>query len=126
MSSEASLYERIGGEATVTRVLETFYARVLDDPTLEPFFRHTSMPTLRKMQLEFFGAALDGPQTYSGLSLSHIHQGRGITVHHFNSFTQHLLDTLNDAELDQADVDEIINRINTYADNIVGGSTISE
>ncbi|RUL88610.1 group I truncated hemoglobin [Tautonia sociabilis] len=126
MRDEATLYDRIGGEATVARVIDDFYRRVLDDPELEPFFRHASMESLRRMQREFFGAALDGPQRYSGLALSHAHQDRGITVHHFNRFTQHLLQTLRDVGLEQAEVTEVIDRINTYADDIVGRSTVSE
>jgi hemoglobin len=123
MGDDSTLYDRIGGEATVARVIDNFYNRVLTDPELEPFFRHSSMETLRRMQVEFFGAALDGPQKYSGLSLAHTHQDRGITVHHFNRFTQHLLQTLRDLGIDEHDASEVVNRINTYADDIVGRST---
>lgn len=126
MGDEATLFDRIGGEPAVARVIDAFYARVLDDPELEPFFRHASLDSLRAMQREFLGAALDGPQRYSGLALSHVHQGRGITVHHFNRFTQHLLETLRAAGIDERDVADVIDRINTYADDIVGRSTVSE
>jgi hemoglobin len=122
MGDDSTLYDRIGGEATVARVIDTFYGRVLTDPELEPFFRHSSMDTLRRMQVEFFGAALDGPQRYSGLSLAHTHQGRGITVHHFNRFTQHLLETLRGVGIGERDASDVISRINTYADDIVGRS----
>ncbi len=50
----------------ISEVIDEFYDRVLADPDLKPFFRNTSMDKLRRMQREFFSAALDGPITYSG------------------------------------------------------------
>jgi hypothetical protein len=75
-----SIFERIGGDQMISEVIDEFYDRVLADPDLKPFFRNTSMDKLRRMQREFFSAALDGPITYSGKPLSHVHHGRGITI----------------------------------------------
>ena len=72
------------------------------------------------MQREFFCAALDGPITYTGSPLSHVHHGRGITKHHFALYVNHLLDTLRDCGINDQKVNEIIGRINTYADEITG------
>jgi hemoglobin len=72
------------------------------------------------MQREFFSAALDGPITYSGRPLSHVHHGRGITKHHFSLYVGHLIDTLQDQGINDQDAQEIIGRINTYADEITG------
>ena len=35
---EASIYERIGGEETLRRLVDEFYARVEQDPVLRPVF----------------------------------------------------------------------------------------
>jgi hemoglobin len=118
-----TLYDRIGGEATLARLVDAFYDRVLDDEDLAPFFEHTPMERLRRMQLEFFGAALDGPQSYSGLALAHAHQGRGIRVHHFQKYVQHLLDTLEGFDLSKEDREEIITRISKYVNNITSAGT---
>jgi hemoglobin len=118
-----TLYDRIGGEATLARLVDAFYDRVLDDEDLAPFFEHTPMERLRRMQLEFFGAALDGPQSYSGLALAHAHQGRGIRVHHFQKYVQHLLDTLEGFDLSKEDREEIITRISKYVNDITSAGT---
>lgn len=97
------LYERIGGEEAIARIVDRFYDRVLADPQLAPFFRATSMDKLRRMQREFFAAVLVGPQSYTGLALTQAHAGRGITVHHFSRFVQHLLDTLVEFGLPRAE-----------------------
>lgn len=122
----ATLYDRIGGEPTLVRVIDAFYSRIMADPDLSPFFQKTSMEKLRRMQHEFIGAALDGPQSYTGLALAHVHAGRGITVHHFNRFTQHLLETLRDLGMIEDDIQDVISRINTHVDDIVGGTTVSD
>ena len=126
MGDEPTLYERIGGEETLTRVIDDFYGRITRDPDLSPFFRNASLEKLRRMQHEFIGAALDGPQQYTGLSLAHVHSGRGITVHHFNRFTQHLLETLRDMGVNEKEIEQVISRINMYVHDIVGGTSASE
>jgi hemoglobin len=117
---QQTLFERVGGEAAIAELIHDFYDRVLTDPELKPFFKHTSIDKLRRMQREFFSAALDGTITYTGRPLSHVHHGRGITKHHFALYVNHLLDTLRDCGINDQDVNEIIGRINTYADEITG------
>ncbi len=127
MSQEKeTLYDRIGGAATIDSLMKHFYARVLDDPELAPFFKHVSMDKLLRMQHEFFSAALEGPVDYSGLSLSHAHYGKGITRRHFTRFVEHLLETLRSFDLNEEDVQEIIRRISVYADDITGDATVSD
>lgn len=116
-----SLYDRVGGEQAVAELVHDFYDRVLADPELQPYFEHTSMDKLRRMQREFFSAAMDGPITYTGKPLSHVHHGRGITNHHFALYVGHLLDTLQNRGIDDQDVQDIIGRIRTYANDITGG-----
>ena len=120
LEKQQTLYERVGGGQTIRELIHEFYDRVLADTELKPFFENTSMGKLRRMQLEFFSAALDGPITYTGRPLSHAHHGRGITKHHFALFVGHLIDTLRDHGINDQDVQGIIGRINTYADEITG------
>ncbi|MDX1707378.1 MAG: group 1 truncated hemoglobin [Desulfobacterales bacterium] len=116
----STLFERIGGEQMIAEVVDDFYERVLADPELKPFFKNTSMDKLRCMQKEFFSVALDGPITYTGKPLAHVHHGRGITKYHFTLFVNHLLNTLRYYQISDQEVADIISRINTYADEITG------
>jgi hemoglobin len=118
------LFERIGGDVTVTRLVEAFYDRVLSDPELEPFFNATPMESLVRMQHEYFAAALGGNETYSGMVLRAAHAGRGITEHHYALFAGHLLETLHDVLTDPDDIDEVMHRLTLHADDIVGGATV--
>jgi len=119
-NKQQTLFERVGGEKTIRELIHEFYDRVVADPELKPFFKNTSMDKLRRMQHEFFSAALDGPITYTGRPLSHVHHGRGITKHHFALYVTHLIDTLRDHGINEQDVNDLIGRINTYANEITG------
>jgi hemoglobin len=120
LDKRQTLFARIGGEQTIAELIDDFYDRVLADPELKPFFKTTSMGKLRRMQHEFFSVALDGPITYTGRPLSYVHHGRGITKHHFALYVGHLIDTLRDHRITDQDVQDIIGRISTYADEITG------
>ena len=118
---QPSLYERVGGAETVSALVERFYERVLADPELAPFFGKTNVRKLRTMQREFFSVALGGPVTYFGKPLAYAHRGRGIERRHFQRFTDHLLATLEGHGLDERDVHDVIERINTHGSDILGG-----
>ena len=96
-----SIYEQIGGADALEAVVAEFYDRVLADDELAGFFSGTNMARLRGKQAEFFAAALGGPDPYTGAPMRQVHQGRGITVHHFNLVAGHLADSLSAAGVPQ-------------------------
>jgi hemoglobin len=114
------LYERIGGAEGLGRLVDAFYSAILADPELAPFFAHVSMDKLRRMQHEFLAAALGGPEKYSGTALSQAHSGLGITTRHFNRFMQHVIEAMQQLGVRPRDVQDVISRINTHVDEIVG------
>ncbi len=117
---ETSLYERIGGQPAVVKLVDDFYRRVCDDPELAPFFEHASLEKLVRMQHEFFAAALGGPIDYSGIDLAKAHHGRGIMRQQFGLFVEHLLDTLKDQGIPESEATEVIQRIATYESEVTG------
>lgn len=121
-TENTSLYERLGGEDMIATLIPAFYVRVLADPELGPFFKHTELEKLHAMQREFFVMATGGPISYSGRPLAHAHHGRGITKHHFALFTGHLVDTLLDMGVTQEETDEVIDRINATTNEVTGTS----
>jgi hemoglobin len=113
-----SIYDRIGGHQALEVVVEDFYCRVLDDDHLSGFFAGTSMNRLKGKQVEFFAAALGGPEPYTGAPMKRVHQGRGITIHHFNLVAGHLEDSLCAAGVPQATIAEILAAIAPLAADI--------
>lgn len=87
-----SIYDRIGGYEAIEVVVEDFDARVLADDQLSNFFAGTNMSRLMGKQAQFIAAALGGPEPYTGASMRHVPQGRGITMRHFTLVAGHLSD----------------------------------
>ncbi|BAX92370.1 group I truncated hemoglobin [Mycobacterium shigaense] len=120
---EPSIYERIGGHEALEVVVEDFYVRVLADDQLSRFFTGTNMNRLKGRQVEFFAAALGGPEPYTGAPMKQVHQGRGINMHHFNLVAGHLSDALAAAGVPPATVTEIIRAIAPLAPDIASVET---
>lgn len=105
----------------MTRLIHAFYDRVLADPELEAFFKGTAMDALRRMQRDFFAAALGATDSYSGRPLDQAHAGLGITPRHLQRFVALLIETLNaDFDLQPEDESAIVDRIWTLANDVTG------
>lgn len=120
--SSPSLYDRIGGAAAVSTLVDQFYTRVFDDPELAPFFARVPLDHLKTMQAELFSQALGGPFVYSGRPIREVHHGKGIQMEHFQRFVDHLIATLSGFDLSKSEISLIISRLNVDADKIVGQS----
>jgi hemoglobin len=120
--SVAGIYEQIGGQEALIAVVDDFYERVLADPELAGFFRGSNMSRLKGKQVEFFAAALGGPQEYSGLSMKDAHRGRGIGQQHFDLVAKHLTDALHAAGVPGGTVDQIIGAIAPLSSDIVSSA----
>ncbi|HET9142490.1 group 1 truncated hemoglobin [Actinophytocola sp.] len=92
-----SIYEEIGGHEALITVVDDFYARVLADPALAPFFTGVNMSRLKGKQVEFFAAVLGGPDGYTGQSMKDVHRGRGIGQTEFDLVAKHLGESLAQA-----------------------------
>jgi hemoglobin len=107
----STIYEQIGGHEALETVVEDFYDRVLADPELAGFFTGTNMSRLKGKQVEFFAAALGGPEPYTGAPMRQVHQGRGITMHHFDLVAEHLSASLTAAGVPETIVEQILGAI---------------
>lgn len=114
----ATIYERIGGHEALEVVVADFYVRVLADDRLSGFFTGTNMSRLKGKQVEFFAAALGGPEPYTGAPMKQVHQGRGIAMHHFSLVAGHLADALAAAGVPAVTVTDILSAIAPLAPEI--------
>jgi hemoglobin len=119
-----SIYEEIGGQEALIKVVDDFYDRVLADPNLAAFFKGSNMSRLKGMQVEFFAAALGGPDEYHGRSMRSVHLGRGITQRHFDLVAAHLDESLRDAGVPRETADTIIHTIAPLATEIVSAQHV--
>jgi len=106
--SSASLYDRLGGEATIKAVVEEFYRRILADARLAPVFAGVEMGNLKRHQALFISQALGGPKQYDGRSMAEAHAHLEIAEGQFNAVAGHLVGTLRHFRVGQADIDAVL------------------
>lgn len=64
MNQGLSLYDNLGGEETIRRLVEAFYPRVQREPLLGPLFPEDITPVMEK-QFMFLTQFFGGPSLYS-------------------------------------------------------------
>ncbi|HEY6493158.1 MAG TPA: group 1 truncated hemoglobin [Trebonia sp.] len=114
-----SIYEAIGGEPALVAVVDDFYVRVLADPQLAGFFAGANMAKLKGRQVEFFAAALGGPDLYEGGQMRDVHAGRGISQADFDKVAFHLTTALAAAGVPAETIGQITSAITPLAGDIV-------
>lgn len=90
----STLYEKIGGQPTIEKVVDDFHKRILADSTVSGFFDNTDMEKQRDRQIGFFALILGGPKDYKGRSMDQTHTGMGLQQPHFDAISKHLTDAM--------------------------------
>ena len=112
MAEKKVLYERLGGEAAVTAVVDIFYKKILSDDRTKALFQNTDMDKLRGHQVKFLTFAFGGPNNYTGKSMRDAHKtangGKFPTDGQFGVVAELLVASLKEAGVGQADIDEVV------------------
>lgn len=118
--TEQTLYEKFGGSETIGKVVDYFYEElVLKDPTVKQFFEETDMAKQKSHQTKFISYALGGPNQYSGTSMAKAHEGMNLQPEHYDAIVRHLHNALAHFNVDDADIDQALSKINTLRDDIL-------
>ena len=89
-----SIHDSIGGARAVNAAVDDFYARILADQRLAPFFTGTDQHRLKAHQRAFIAAAIGGPVVFGGRDMASAHAGLGIGDGDFDVVVGHLVGTL--------------------------------
>ncbi|BCU80696.1 group 1 truncated hemoglobin [Polycladomyces abyssicola] len=114
-----TLFERLGGEEGIAAIVQTFYDRVLNDPLLQPFFRHTDMNRQRRHQTQFLIYATGGAPRYTGATMRKAHEGLGIRHQHFDAVVSHLAEALRQHQVKEEVITELAKRLETLRGEVV-------
>lgn len=107
-AGETTLYDAIGGRASLVAAVDVFYRRVLADPELSPFFPGGVGDRHRAYLITFLGEALGGPSRYRGRDIATAHRGLRISDAHFDRVAGHLDATLDELGVPRHLTDRII------------------
>jgi hemoglobin len=97
--NEATLYDDLGGEQGIARIVEAFLDRMAADPEVAPFFDDTDMERFERLLKEHLCSLADGPCTYTGDSMRDSHRGLGITDAAFTALAEDLEMAMDDVRV---------------------------
>lgn len=109
-TTNATLFERIGGADAVNAAVEVFYRKVLEDYRINRFFDGADMEKQLAKQKAFFTMAFGGPNNYTGTDMRTAHAHlvkRGLDNSHFDVVMELLIATLTELNVSQDLIDEV-------------------
>ncbi|MEO1889148.1 MAG: group 1 truncated hemoglobin [Cycloclasticus sp.] len=115
-----SLYNKYGGFETVSKVVHSFYDKVLVSDTFKPYFEDVDTQRVIDHQTKFFCDIMGGPVAFEGKTLAEIHVGMEIKDSAYAELSELLEETLEDHGLDDTDVKTLLTIVDDVKDQIVG------
>lgn len=115
-----TLFEKYGGFGTISKIVLSFYQDLGAHPELKKYFEGIEMPRLIEHQTKFISQALGGPAEYTGRSLEMSHHGLNISNHDFDEVAEILKENLEDAGMEEDDIEGVMNLVGSLRNSIVG------
>jgi hemoglobin len=91
-----TLFDELGGEAALRRIVDRFVDRTFDDTMIGFFFRDASRARVKEKEFEFAARHLGASVEYTGRPLREAHAAHPIMGGQFNRRLQILKDTLDE------------------------------
>jgi len=114
-----TLYDRLGGKAAITAVVDQFVTNVADDKRINARFSTTDIPRLKKNLADQVCMASGGPCTYSGRDMTTTHAGMKITAADFNALVEDLVASLNKFKVSETEKKELLGILGPMKKDIV-------
>ncbi|USB31725.1 group 1 truncated hemoglobin [Paenibacillus sp. YPG26] len=115
----STLYEKLGGEGTIAKVVDYFYDLVLADSEVNHFFENTDMTKQRAHQTKFISYALGGPNQYTGGAMAKVHTGMNLQPEHFNAIVKHLGEALAHFGVGEEDIAAALDKVESLRGDII-------
>ena len=123
-AQEKSLYDRLGGKAAITAVVDEFVARVAADKRINAFFAKTASNPARLK--EFKGKLVDqiceasgGPCKYTGKDMKTAHMGMGVSGADFDALVGDLVGALDKFKVGKTEKDQLLGALGPMKGDIV-------
>ncbi len=110
-AAEPTLYDRIGGEPVLGRVVADLIDHAASDPRTGRSFHGSNLPRIKTLVTEQLCELTGGACRYSGDSMREVHAGQRISQGEFFAFTELLQDALRRAGVGLSARNELISRL---------------
>jgi hemoglobin len=116
----AKLYDRLGGQPAIEKVIDDFIAIVIKDERINKRFQNIDAANLRKQLIDQVCNATGGPCEYKGKDMKTAHTGMKITDDEFNALVEDLVKSLKDNGVKDPEIQELGAALGKMKDQIVG------
>lgn len=118
-SSEVTLYERIGGQSTIEKLVDEFIKNIANDEQVLPYFRKSDVTHFRKGFIAHFCEVVNGSCEYKGDNMVDIHTGMNINEADFNRTVELLIDAMEKVGISYRQQNEILARLAPLRKDII-------
>jgi hemoglobin len=120
----APLYERLGGKAAITAVVDEFVARVAADTKINRFFGAAAadpqrLASFKGKLVDQICAASGGPCTYTGKNMKDAHAGMGVSGADFDALVGDLVGALDKFKVPEREKGELLGALGPMKTDIV-------
>lgn len=116
----ASLYERLGGEAKVRKIVNDILDKNYNNPHIGHHFRNVDMKKLKQLVFEFFSMGTGGPHPYTGRDMRASHTGLNISEDDFERGNLDIEQALEENGVGEAERKEVIAILNSMKRDVIG------
>lgn len=122
--TQKTLYERLGGNASIKAVVDKFVENVATDTIINGFFAQTiannRVDALKMNLVNQIGEASGGPEKYTGLDMVAAHKGMNIQDIHFDALVGDLVKALDFYNVPEQEKGELLSVLGPMRSDIVG------
>lgn len=117
--ANASLYERLGKNAGIARLVDAIVDRHLANPRVRSRFSQYDAAELKRKATEFMCAGTGGPEQYTGKGVLKVHEHMNINGDEFMSVMDDVMKALADLKIGEREQQEVITSFMTLKDEIL-------
>jgi hemoglobin len=121
----ATLYERLGGEEGITRIVDDVVDEHMKNPAVNARFlpyrdRPEVLREIKNHTVNFFGAGSGGPQVYLGRDMPATHRGMNINEAEYMQVVDDIMNVLENHGKNEETKKDVLYILYSLKDSIIG------
>jgi len=119
MTTQKSLYDRLGGKPAIQAVVDDFVGNVAGDARINGYFAKANVPRLKAQLVDQICEASGGPCKYTGQNMKDAHRGMGVNGPAFDALVEDLVKTLDKFKVPEKEKGELLSVLGPMKKDIV-------
>ena len=118
-NEKTSLYERLGGEQRVRKIVNDVLDKNFNNPAIGHYFQSVDMAQLKKLVFEFFSMGTGGPHKYTGRDMVTSHADLKIREEDFRIANEDTRSALEENDVEEPVINEVIAILDSMKGDVV-------